>query len=247
MQKRDVNMENKENWFLWDDIAYSPALNMGIDEILLHEIEHIHTPIIRIYKWAQPSISIGLVQKYEAACKPGYTIVRRPTGGGIVFHDNDLTYTAVIPKTHTIHKLDRLESYHVFHRAVLHLLHKFGKVGTLANDKMGAVDRLTMQCFTTPTRYDVLADGEKFAGAAQRRTKHGILHQGSIDLKASDGNHEKLKTALIDSFEKTFNIHFVPFTPTTEFMKRATQLSKDKYETEQWNIKKKYTPNKKDI
>ncbi len=222
-------------WHLWQDSLRSPYLNMAVDEALLETAPERKIPLVRTYGWNCPSVSIGYVQDYTAAPRSGYTIVRRPTGGGVVFHDRDLTYTAVIPPEHQICKLDRMESYHVFHRAVLRALANFGLSGKLAPDESGPVDRATMQCFTTPTRYDVIAAGQKFAGAAQRRTRNGILHQGSISLEASNGDSEALTKALIDAIKQEFTILFDDFTPSEILMRRASELEKDKYSLESWN------------
>jgi lipoate-protein ligase A len=231
-------MQEKEKWFLWEDANRSPFMNMALDELLLENAPGLNKPLIRIYGWDRPSISIGYVQDYFAAKKTGFTIVRRPTGGGIVYHDNDLTYTAVIPASHPINNLDRMESYHVFHRAAMRALAHFGLEASLAQAETPTPDRATMKCFTTPTRYDLICEDKKLAGAAQRRTKNGILHQGSISLDASNGDKkrlaEKLKAGIVDEFM----IDFVEFKPEESFIKQASGLSDEKYASDKWNIEK---------
>ncbi len=229
-------MTGNGNWLLWLDGSHSPYENMAIDELLLAEVARSGMPLIRIYDWNCPSVSIGYVQKYEAAPQHGYTIVRRPTGGGVVFHDTDLTYTAVIPAPHPICALDRVESYHVFHRAVLRTLAAFGRHGQLAPNECGPVDRATMQCFTTPTRYDVVCDHTKYAGAAQRRGRDGILHQGSIALKAADGDKDALIAQLIKCFEEEFKIRFESYHPADRLLSEARQLAAGKYSRPEWNV-----------
>jgi len=229
-------MTDKETWLLWQDCSHSPYENMAIDELLLLEASTLGAPLIRIYDWDRPSVSIGYVQKYEAAPQQGYVIVRRPTGGGIVFHDSDLTYTAVIPIDHSICALDRMESYHVFHRAVLRTLVIFGRRGQLSPDECGPVDRATMQCFTTPTRYDVVCDNAKYAGAAQRRSREGILHQGSIALKAADGDKSALVEQLVKSLREEFKIDFTSYFPTAELLAGARTLAEEKYSRPEWNV-----------
>jgi lipoate-protein ligase A len=233
-------MAEEKNWYLWLDCDRSPYMNMSIDELLLQEADQTGVPVIRIYGWDRKSVSIGYVQSYEAAPYQEYTVVRRPTGGGIVYHDNDLTYTAVVPSTHEICKLNRMDSYHVFHRAVQQALADFGLTASLAPDESGPVDRATMQCFVTPTRYDVVAAGKKFAGAAQRRTRDGILHQGSIDLKASNGDRERLIEKLTAAFEKQFEIKFSEFKVSEKFLDKAKELAEQKYSKESWNKEKRY-------
>lgn len=224
-------------WQLWRDGHRSPFLNMAIDELLLSEAGRLAAPLLRIYGWNTPSVSIGYVQNINAAPAEGYAVVRRPTGGGVVYHDRDLTYTAVIPAGHPINDLDRMESYHVFHRAVLLALEKFGIRGALASEQHEPVDRAFMQCFTTPTRYDVVGgEGKKFAGAAQRRTREGILHQGSISLETAGGDVQALTSELIAAFEVQFQTQFAAYQPSAEFLCRAEVLAESKYGRPEWNF-----------
>lgn len=235
-----LNTENRnhENWYLWKDSARSPFFNMAADECLLENSEDIAVPLLRIYGWDRPSVSIGYTQDYNAAPHREYTVVRRPTGGGIVYHDKDLTYTITIPFRHRILSLDRIESYHVFHRAVLRALAAFGHRGVLSDKSAPAFDRATMQCFVTPTRYDIVCDSRKYAGSAQRRTKKGILHQGSILLEAAGGNMDLLAEGLVSAFEEEFNISFMPFAPGAEFFRRIEALENGKFSRAEWNISK---------
>jgi len=231
-----------ESWWLWEDGERSPFENMAIDELLLSSQEQLEAmPLIRIYGWDRPSVSIGYVQNYDAAPAGGYTVVRRPTGGGVVFHDHDLTYTIVVPESHPICQLDRIESYHVFHRAILKALAELGISGELAPDQNAPVDRAVMQCFTTPTRYDVLGDGRKLAGAAQRRTRDGILHQGSISLDASGGNRLTLAQLLKKVFASEFNIDFKNFVPGSKLLSDAAAVAAAKYASAEWNKRRNST------
>lgn len=232
----------KDSWQLWLDDVRSPAMNMAIDEQLLKEAQHSVKPVLRIYGWDRPAVSIGFVQAYAAAPQKGYSIVRRPTGGGVVFHDQDLTYTVVIPLEHRICKLDRVESYREIHNAVQSAFSRLGLNTDLTSDEIPKhVDRAFMQCFTTPTRYDVVGDGKKFAGSAQRRTREGILHQGSIDLKAAHGDRKMLVQYLIEAFQTELKIEFEKFECNPDFLDTVSVLAKNKYETESWNMHRQYS------
>jgi lipoate-protein ligase A len=232
-------MNTSNQWYLYNDTAHDPFYNMALDEVLLQSAGKLGKPLIRIYEWDCLSVSIGYVQRYDAAPFDRYTVVRRPTGGGVVYHDHDLTYTAVVPADDPICGLNRIDSYHVFHQAILETLKSFGLDGKLSPDECGAVDRATMQCFTTPTRYDVIAAGKKYAGAAQRRTRDGILHQGSISLEALECGRELLIKKLLPAFEKQFNMNFIDFTPNPALLEKAAELRRTKYATEDWNKHKK--------
>ncbi|MCK5843558.1 MAG: hypothetical protein KAG97_02550 [Victivallales bacterium] len=211
--------DEKEEWFLWEDGAHPPQENMDVDVRLLKESSPgLQTPIVRFYEWDRPSVTIGYVQKPEAVPERSkYTVVKRPTGGGIVYHDNEFTYSVVIPSVHWISELDRIESYHVIHRAVVRALAEIGLKCVLSDTKGDTSDRATMCCFTTPTKYDVLTlppGGNaplKIAGAAQRRTREGILHQGSISLDVAITNKKTLSTFLKDAFQVEFKMTFLPW------------------------------------
>lgn len=214
-------MQTPEQWHFFDDTDHPPQENMDIDVELLKQSANLAgMPLLRFYEWDRPSISIGYVQKEEAVNNPdNYTIVKRPTGGGIVFHDNDFTYSVVVPTGHWITKLDRVESYRVFHKAVVRALGELGLNCMLVNTKQPQADRATMQCFITPTKYDVLCDNltpgkiVKVAGSAQRCTRNGILHQGSISLASLKSDRTVLREKLKQAFEEEFKISFIPYQP----------------------------------
>lgn len=209
----------KNKWLFWDDFAHHPQENMNIDARLLKDASALNgPPLIRFYDWDRPAVSIGAFQKEAIVDDKSYYIVKRPTGGGVVYHENEFTYTIVVPKEHYINSLDRVESYRVFHKAIVRAFAKFSLKGLLVDSEQPKADRATMQCFTTPTKYDILCeDGDgniaKFAGSAQRRTKFGILHQGSIVLDPVMGGKNRLAKVLKKAFEDEFDILFENFKP----------------------------------
>ena len=231
-----------EEWLLWRDTVHDPFFNMSMDEILLEEAGNLGAPLIRTYRWDRPSLSIGSSQLYPESEAARYAIVRRPTGGGNVYHDADLTYTAVVPAGHALTNLNRMESYRVFHEAMLPMLAALGVTAELQNSETAHVDRATMKCFVSPSRFDVVAEGDggKYAGAAQRRTRNGILHQGSIRLAVAGGDWEKLNAALIAALESFFHIRFRERKIPAEWIERAESLARAKYESAEWNRDAQY-------
>ena len=211
-------------------------MNMAVDELLLARAEMLAgRPLVRVYGWAEPAFSIGYAQRLDAASAgPGKTVVRRPTGGGVVDHEVDLTYTVVAPAGHRLTTLGRLESYRVFHRAVIRLLADCGISGILAEKAAPAGDRATMRCFATPTVYDVMWEGGKAAGAAQRRTRDGILHQGSILLAPAGLARAELAMRLQRALASEFKMRWRKYLPPKEFLVEAAALAKTKYENAGW-------------
>lgn len=224
-------------WYLWRDRARSPALNMAIDETLLLQAETTGLPVLRFYGWDQPAISIGRTQKYELTARPGVALVRRPTGGGVVEHDHDFTYSVTIPACHWIADCNRRESYRIINTAIRTGLERAHIGAALADQEIpGSTDRASMICFENPTRYDLLANGSKIAGSAQRRTKKGILHQGSIHFGGRLSIQRRaLEQALVEGFEVALGIKFQSFPDCGVIENKANPLAQSRYADEEWN------------
>jgi lipoate-protein ligase A len=230
-----MNNNTAEQWLLWQDSSHDAFFNMAVDEVALKYAAQLEGRVLlRIYDWDTPSVSYGRSQTYPAELADSYTLVRRPTGGGVVYHDHDLTYTLVIPNGHPITALDRMASYKVVHEAIADILHRQGMQAELKADEQENVDRATMQCFVSPSRFDVMGPGgAKFAGAAQRRTREGILHQGSL-LFDEPGRLEKVRAELPDALTAAFNAVSTLWTPPAEWISEAEALAVDKYRTREW-------------
>jgi lipoyl(octanoyl) transferase len=200
---------------------------MAVDEALLESAQEIGTPVLRLYAWLEPAATFGFSQKYtdveQMTClRP---LIRRPTGGGLVPHDRDWTYSLVFPPTHAWYKLRAIESYRKIH---VWLQATFQKVGLRA-DLAPETRRATVgQCFIGAEQFDVVLEGQKIAGAAQRRNKFGLLIQGSIqppaDLKRPDW-----EAALLSEQA------FLPFAPPTAWEVRVRELVSEKYSSAEYN------------
>ena len=128
---------------------------------------------------AKPSLSFGYFGHYaEAAVQSdGREIVRRWTGGGIVPHGDDLTYSVVIPASHSFFARPSLEIYALLHDSIRGALAANGVSAILANS---AAPKVSENCFANAVTADVMSGGRKIAGAAHRRSRAGLFHQGSI-------------------------------------------------------------------
>jgi lipoate-protein ligase A len=104
-------------WFLLQSGPGSPAFNMALDEALLEAMPRLGRPVLRFYGWTEPAATFGYFQKYadvERATRLR-PLIRRPTGGGIVPHDADWTYSFAFPPGHEWHSLKAEESYRRVH------------------------------------------------------------------------------------------------------------------------------------
>ena len=234
-----MNQTELETFYLWIDKAHTPPMNMALDEALLSQANILSACILRFYDWNRKSMSIGYIQRYADTFRAEYELVRRPTGGGVVFHDIDLTYTVVIPTGHWIEMLSREKSYFLIHKIIIKALATLGLESELVDHSHIIKDRMNMQCFTSPARFDVSSqkDGitSKIAGAAQRRTKLGILHQGSIVLEDMNNKKKVVREKITKAFESELKACFNEFKLNKPFLLRARKLAKEKYSTDLWN------------
>lgn len=163
---------------VWDDkLPRSGPEAMAIDEWLLETCE---VPILRIYRWSGEWGSLGYFGEIAAAKSafPNLQWVRRRTGGGVVDHRADWTYTIIDPAGGPLARAKGDESYRLIHEALAAAL---GECGIVCRMSAGEGANDASACFQNPVRRDLLAaDGKKIAGAGQRRTQCGLLHQGSM-------------------------------------------------------------------
>lgn len=206
-----------------DPEAGSAAFNMAVDEALL---ENAATPLLRFYGWRRPSLSFGYFGRYEevAAQSDLREIVRRWTGGGIVPHGDDLTYSVIIPANDPIFARSSPEVYAKLHEPIRLALQANGIEASLAGS---AAPKISEACFANAVRADVLSNGRKIAGAAHRRTRAGLLHQGSIQCRALPSRfRDDLAEILCGRFERK--------TLSPEQRARATAIAAAKYGTAEW-------------
>ena len=149
---------------------------MAIDEALLAAIPG---PLLRVYHWVRPSVSFGYFERWDPirAVHPRREPVRRCTGGGVVLHGEDFTYSILIPRGAGIDSVAPAGSYGVIHGALCAALADFGIAAEPAST---SAEKVSQACFENPVLHDVLVEGKKVAGAAQRRIRTGLIHQGSI-------------------------------------------------------------------
>jgi lipoyl(octanoyl) transferase len=198
----------------------SAALNMALDEALLLLSP---TPVLRIYRWSMPAVSFGYFGRFApvASAWPGREIVRRMTGGGVVPHSEDITYTITTPAAHPLARLTAKESYHEIHATVARWLAAHDLPAQLAGS---STDRGNGVCFESPVEADVVVTGRKLAGAAQRRTREGLLVQGSIQGVPLEWAAD-LPAAFACTTARIF---------TQEELELADRLAREKYSTEAW-------------
>jgi lipoyl(octanoyl) transferase len=244
-------------WLLLQSGPGNPALNMALDEALLESMPRLGRPVLRFYGWTEPAATFGYFQKYadvERATRLR-PLIRRPTGGGIVPHDADWTYSLVFPPGHEWHSLKAEASYRRVHEWIQKAFAKLNVPTKLAPCSKKSAETVrrsrheeahaekweisqslltsspTGQCFVGYEKFDVLRHGRKIAGAAQRRNKLGLLIQGSVQSRGIGISLSPLdwQKAMSDVGRVEFGAKWSDFAPDEALRERAEFLARKKY------------------
>jgi lipoyl(octanoyl) transferase len=218
-----------------DPTPRSAPLNMAIDEILLNRAQ---SAILRFYRWIKPAISFGYFVTFAEAraAADDRVMVRRWTGGGIVSHGEDLTYSIIIPASDRVFAESSKSIYEKVHLALSSALMTESEEGELvpvtlyerrSETESAVTERPCNDCFASPVHADVMVDGRKVAGAAQRKTCRGLLQQGSIQR---ENLSRKFPTVFSDLLGKKLIVSEMRI----DAINAAQELMVAKYATEEW-------------
>lgn len=249
-------------WNLIRSGLVAPEMNMGLDEALLQfVIDGRLGPCVRLYGWRPAAVTIGYAQEMERdvdfrACESmGIPVIRRITGGGAVFHDEEITYSIVVPIE--VFGDNITESYRKISIALI-----------------GALELLGLTAEFAPVN-DILVKGRKISGSAQIRRSGALLQHGTILLgmdvdkmftllrvaegklkrksieRASDRvtsiekelggkvTFEAATGALASGFEKFFGCIPERFEPCEDIKDLAERLAREKFGSKDWNFSRK--------
>ncbi len=190
---------------LWRMIKTDPlsgAMNMALDEVLLHSVQAgTSPPVLRLYRWSPQTVTLGYAQRGAgqvnlAYCHAeGIEIVRRLTGGRAVLHDREVTY-AVISRQQGLFSDAILNNYHAIAEVLLHCLKHFGLDAEIIGRHAGMRNSSPVEqsaCFTAPAQFEIVCAGKKTCGSSQKRVQDSFLQHGSIPV---DMDLQKLFRAL---------------------------------------------------
>lgn len=209
--------------FFADPVRRDGPAQMATDEALLLTTS---LPVLRHYRWAGPAASFGYAQSFREISEmcPDLPLVRRWTGGGLVPHDGDWTFSLIVPASEPLASARPAASYSAIHEAVMLAMTSCGMAARLAGD--GDVSS-GPACFANPALYDVLStDGGKKCGGAQRRTRRGFLHQGSLQAALPEEFGENLA--------RTLARKVVPMDTSPALETKSRELSGQRYGREEW-------------
>jgi len=260
------------DWRLIDTGPLDGPTNMAIDEALLLCFDPKTTPpVLRLYGWQPPALSLGRFQQAAdvldlAHCRQaGVPVVRRITGGGVIYHTEELTYSLVCTPQQIPAAASIKESFRVLTAFLLTFYRNLGLAAAYAVDHLPSGTSLgqrTPFCFAGKETYDILIHGRKIGGNAQRRLKNLIFQHGSIPLRnmtaegvsflreqptglaesvtslAGQGitcGEDSLKKLLARSFQESLAITLKPSSLTPR-EEAMTILLLDKYKDDNWNL-----------
>lgn len=200
---------------------------MAVDAALLETAPSLDAPLLRFYGWTEAAATFGYSQDIQAvsAMTPLRPLVRRPTGGGLVPHDADWTYSLVVPACDPWYALSAKESYQRVHEWMRDAFAAM-QVGTelspcCAKEAPG-------RCFAGPERHDLMFAGRKIAGAAQRRTRTGLLIQGSVQPAGMTAARKGWESGVIE-VARGWGVEWREFTPSEDLTALARRLEAEVY------------------
>lgn len=250
-------------WRLIESGVGGAAWNMAIDEALLRTFSEGDRPLLRLYRW-EPSLTLGRFQKSgesidkERAERLGIPSVRRMTGGGTLVHGGDLSYALVLPRSYT-HERGVKESYR---RLCAFLLRLYGRLGLKAHfaRDAGFSESPSASCLAGREAYDIIINGAKMGGNAQRYTRHALFQHGSIPLeidaqrfaplfRSVSGlseaatlsrlgvvlDYDDVAATVREAFQESFDAELLPDTLSGGEERTAIELLERKYGTKEWN------------
>ena len=239
-------MARKKKWRLIQFSCLDAYTNMAIDEAIFAGREKLGLPTtLRFYNWRPAAVSIGYFQRMVDPSLQEYkrqklTIVRRFTGGGAILHKNEITYSLACPTNESIAFSNIEKTQQLVHQAIILALQSLRKNVRLERKR---IKRPTPYfCFVNPSKDDVVEEGQKIVGSAQRRRNGTFFQHGSIRISPESREEKKNIGKIIDSlvlgFEKRFGIRLILNQLSKEEVNLSRQLRKVKYSTRNWNYRK---------
>jgi len=185
-----------------DEAPARGARNMAVDHALLDSVQEGGQPVLRLYRWRPACLSFGrnqhVIDTYDRnrIAAAGIDVVRRPTGGLAVLHHHELTYCVLAPLAVTG---GPRTTYKRINEALLFAIRALGVDAWLAGGT-GSVSRSPRSsiepCFQAPASGEIMADGRKLVGSAQRCERGVLLQHGSLLL---DGSQDLVRELLIEA------------------------------------------------
>jgi lipoate-protein ligase A len=268
-----VNSKSPPVWRIIDTGPLSGAENMAIDEALLRSFDPASSqPVLRLYGWEPPALSLGRFQKaaevldLERCRIDAVPVVRRITGGGVIYHADELTYSIICSPAQLPPATSIKDSFRELTAFLLAFYRRLGLQAEYAVDAITDSTRLgekTDFCFAGRETFDILVNGRKIGGNAQRRLKEVVFQHGSIPIVNRAGiglgymrdqlaeyaaetsslmecgiaaDRNSLCQELRSAFKDVFSVELLEDACTAGEQESADSLVRSKYSCESWNL-----------
>jgi lipoate-protein ligase A len=213
---------------------------MAADEALCETMPAPY--VLRFYNWKEPGVTFGYSQRRKsvqeaidtAGCRIT-AVTRRPTGGGIVFHETDITFSFIFPSPGVLFEPGK--TYDRLHRAINAEYARLGVSFDLLNEKTKdyAVNDPVMNCFAKPVDKDILYNGKKVLGGALRKFGDHMLYQASFQAPDARANAALHKNAVIKALGGEYGLEWEATAMPEAAALKASGLAGTKYRTSAWN------------
>lgn len=236
------------------------GMNMAIDQAILETTAGTGQPTLRFYRWSPATLSLGYFQKFadreQHAASKECPIIRRASGGGAIVHDNELTYSLCLATKGSIAKANA-ELYDIVHIAIRAALAKQGIAVELYESPEGEAVKASKTdpflCFERRAVGDIICDGAKVGGSAQRRLKNALIQHGSLLLSQTDvspelpGLKEKsgvevdvdfLTTEITKRLSSVLDLKLSRGEISDSELKRADEIAQEKFASEKWTTRR---------
>ncbi|MFQ5329486.1 MAG: biotin/lipoate A/B protein ligase family protein [Thermodesulfobacteriota bacterium] len=248
-----------EEWRLIIDTPADGYENMAVDETLLLSCDRGEPSTLRFYDWKSPTISIGYLQSYDPFYNIDLPVVRRMSGGRAVIHGTEVTYSISCNDGSPLFAEGINGSYRLISRALSHALNDLSiEATTVPSGKRLPTGGVRESCFASTSRHEIVVDGKKVAGSAQRRLKNAFLQQGSVLFDVDRGmveelfgersldgmawlhlfgkvDKEEFRRACVNRLEDLLDLRLSLSTLTAKEESVKERLIHEKYTSDRWN------------
>ena len=198
--------------------------------------------LLRFYNWKEPGVTFGYSQRRKAVAEAMTSagcgikaVTRRPTGGGIVFHETDLTFSFIFPSPGAYFEPGK--TYDRLHRAITAEYSRQGINFDLLSEKTKdyAVNDPVMSCFAKPVNMDILYNGKKVLGGALRKFGDHMLYQASFQAPDARAKAALHRNAVIKALGGEFGLEWEAVEMPAEARAKTGTIAETKYRTPEWN------------
>ena len=253
-----------ESWRLLVSPADRGARNLATDEAVSEHVrDGASPPTLRFYTWRPAALSLGYGQPLavvdaDLACRHGIDLVRRPTGGQAILHNDELTYAVMLPREHPLAAGGVLASYERLSTGFERGFASLGLDARQGDWQPAASNGAGLLCFASPSTHELSANGVKLMGSAQTRLGGALLQHGSMpfahdpriydllriprpaelrglrDLLAPAPTVGALIEALSTGFTQALSVALAPAQLTGAELQRRDELVQNRYGCTAW-------------